>query len=383
MTIAAEVSRTVAECRAAAAEWDALAVATRQPYCAPGWMLSWWDAAAPPGASLKVVFVRDGAELVGVCPLYVQSDRLGVRRYSFLASPISLRTGPVARPEAAEAVARAICAALTALADPPDVVSFDGVPAGSPWPSLFARHLAGRSDAWSHTYKRMPAPTVRIEHEDAERWLASKSKNFREQTRRRRRKLESAGAVFRLVPPDETDATLTQMARLHHARWAERGGSAVLSDAVEAMLRSAARALGPDRFRLWTIDMAGTSISAHLFVAAGGEVSYWLGGFDDRWAAHQPALQVLVAALRDAIERGDERLDLGGGAQPYKYRLADSEEVLEWVTIVPRGRRHLRARASTAPRHVRRAVLGRIPDPVKDRVKAALGRPVSAKANRG
>lgn len=383
MTLTTEVLRDPQRCREVATDWDALAVATRQPFCAPGWMLAWWDAAAPSGAILAVVLVRDDGRLVGVAPTYVQRDRLGVRRYRFLASPVALRTEPLALAGVAEPVARAIAAALAGLPDPPDALFFDGVAAGSPWPALFARHLPGRRSAWLHTHMRMAAPIVRIEHRDGEQWLASKSKNFREQTRRRRRKLEAEGAVFRPSALEEVDADLGDMARLHHARWDERGGSAVLSPPVETMLRSAARLLLPEgRLRLWMIEVDGETISAHLFLAAGGEVSYWLGGFDDRWSAHQPALQVLVVALQDAIERGDERLDLGGGAQPYKYRLADSEEVIRWVTVLPRGSRYVLAQATTAPRHIRRAVLSRIPDDLKNRVKKALGRPSSPPGKR-
>jgi len=81
----------------------------------------------------------------------------------------------------------------------------------------------------------------------------------------------------------------------------------------------------------------GASISAHLFARAGGTCAYWLGGFDDRWAACRPSVQVLVAAIEAAIESGDEWFELGPGAQQYKYRFADSEESVEWLTLRPAG----------------------------------------------
>ena len=68
-------------------------------------------------------------------------------------------------------------------------------------------------------------------------------------------------------------------------------------------------------------------------------MSYWLGGFDPAWARYHPGIQVLVGSVEHAWATGDHRLDLGGGGQGYKYRLADGEETLQWVDLVPGGPR--------------------------------------------
>ena len=138
------------------------------------------------------------------------------------------------------------------------------------------------------------------------------------------------------------------------------------------MLADVARTLPPSRFRLWSTEVAGRTISSHLFLAAGGEVSYWLGGFDEAWAAQQPALQTILAAIGHALEQGDDRLDLGPGAQDYKYRFADGEDVLRTVTVVPRGARYGRVRALLAPDHARRAVASRLPEGWKPALKRLL-----------
>jgi CelD/BcsL family acetyltransferase involved in cellulose biosynthesis len=144
------------------------------------------------------------------------------------------------------------------------------------------------------------------------------------------------------------------------------------------MLRAVADALGPQgRFRVWVLEVDATPISCQVLVAAGGELAYWLGGFDETWAQQQPSLQTLVAAAEHAWAVGDRRLDLGAGGQSYKYRLADGEDTLEWRVLVPRGRRQLPALAGMAPRHGTRAVVERLPQDLKDRVKRSLGRPVS------
>ena len=139
---------------------------------------------------------------------------------------------------------------------------------------------------------------------------------------------------------------LAEFARLHYGRWDPRGGSGALNPGVERMLEDVAgELLDEGRFRLFTIDIDGHTISAQLFVAAGGEVRYWLGGFDPEWANRGPGNQAIFAAIEDAIARGEQRFDLGPGAQEYKRRIADGEDVLESLTLVTRPSRYPLVRA--------------------------------------
>ena len=100
MGLAAELVDDPARLQAVRGAWDALAVELGRPYCAPGWMLAWWDHARPPRALLRTVLVRDGDELVAVAPFY--ADRRFGRpvHYRLLAADISHRVGPLIRDEA-------------------------------------------------------------------------------------------------------------------------------------------------------------------------------------------------------------------------------------------------------------------------------------------
>ncbi len=73
-------------------------------------------------------------------------------------------------------------------------------------------------------------------------------------------------------------------------------------------------------------------------------------------------------------ERGDQRVDLGPGAQDYKYRLADSEDLLEWVTLVPPGRRYVLGRAALSPVQLRYAVTQRLTPEQKEKLRGAVAR---------
>jgi CelD/BcsL family acetyltransferase involved in cellulose biosynthesis len=355
--------------------WDRLAVEARRPYSAPAWGLAWWRHAGPPHAELRVVAVLDGERLAGVAPMYVER-RAGPACYRFLASEISARVEPVAEAARTPEVAAVIAATLARTGPLPQLLRFDGVPADSPWPALLRSAWPGARQPWIHREQSKPAPVVSLDRESFDAWMKSKSSNFRQQMRRGRRQLERQGAVFRAAATEsELDRDLDAFARLHRERWEPRGGSTALRPGVEAMLRAAGSELMPrGRYRLESISLGGEIVGSHLFVEAGGEVSYWLGGFDERWASQHPSMVALVAAVEDGLRSGNARLDLGPGGQGYKYRLADGEDLLEWIALAPISRGYLSARASLAPTQLRREIATRTPPEWKGRLRAAFAR---------
>lgn len=345
-----------------ASGWDDLAVRSGRPYCAPAWMLSWWRNARPKDSSLAVVAVFDGDELTGLAPFSIDVTHRGARRCRVLASGVSTRVEPLALPGTEAAVAPVVVGALVSSAAP-DFVSFEGVPATSPWPELFLRAWpAGRPGPWLQREMTMPAPVLVVGEGSFDEWLAGRGRNFRQRMRRLRRRLEREGATFRVArDPAEVERGLAAFFGLHHARWGGRGGSGVLSRPVEEMVVDAARRLVPaGRLRVWSIDVDGRTISAQVFVAAGGVVSYWLGGFDEAWAREAPGIQGVLAAVEDAWERGDRCVDLGAGGHDYKYLFTDEDEELRWSLLVPRLKSPHR-RLGLVPWYLARATLGNLP----------------------
>src|SRR5436305_866699 len=72
------------------------------------------------------------------------------------------------------------------------------------------------------------SPTLLIAGRSFEEFLASRSKNFREQVRRRDRKLRREHEIeLRLSGADRLEADLDTLFRLHEARWSEGESSAL------------------------------------------------------------------------------------------------------------------------------------------------------------
>ena len=351
--------------------WDRLAVACGRPLATPGWMLSWWRSAAPEGALLRTAVVEDGGELIGIAPFYCEPE--GRRDYRLLAPGLSQRIEPLALPGREEEVAHGIGLALRDAEPRPPLLSLEGIPASSPWPGLLKRRMGGPLGAARFQTAVQDAPVVTLAGMDFDGWLASKSSNFRSQMKRARRKVEKEGGVIRMSDAEHVDADIAALFRLHEGRWEGRGESAILG--LEEMLRGAAAALlDSGRFRLWVIEFEGKAVSAQLFMAAGGEVAYWNGGFDEEWARYKPAMVAIFAALEHAFAQGDDRLDLGGGAQDYKLRFADAVDPLQWGGLIPRGARWPLTRAQLAPEVLRGLALRSLSKERRQKLKRLIRR---------
>jgi CelD/BcsL family acetyltransferase involved in cellulose biosynthesis len=351
--------------------WDALAVACQRPYCAPAWMMAWWRHLGTPQRALRVVAVFDDDELVGLAPFFVDTTPRGATRWRLLTSQTSSRIEPLARPGTEHSVGPIMVEAIAGADPRPDLLTFEGTVSTSPWPEIFRARWPGRLRPLHQVEMTQRAPTVALAGQTFHEWFAGRTKNFRE-IRRRGRRIVEQGGFFRMArTPEEARVAVAAFARLHHARWEARGGSGVLDDRVEAMVADAAAAMAPDqRLRIWTIEVDGDIIAAEIFLAAGGEVSNWLGGFDETWARYGPSLLLLLQSIEQAWELGDVRFDLGTGPQEYKERFSSDADVAEWSLVVPGLARAL-ARPALIPWYAGRQSFGRLSPELKQRIRSA------------
>ncbi|HEX2050105.1 MAG TPA: GNAT family N-acetyltransferase [Actinomycetota bacterium] len=355
-----------------AAGWDALAVAASNPYCSPAWMLAWWRRVAPARCDLRVVVALDGDEVVGVAPLFADRRLRGATRLRILGAGTSARVDLVAGAGREDDVARALAPALARTRPQPHAIVLEGIPATSPWPSLLAARWPGPARVRVEYSKA--SPVMRIDG-SFDAWFAAHSRNFRKKLGLRRRRLAERGARY-VMARDAGGArrALDAFVALHAARWAPHGGSYVMRPGVEEMLRDVAHELVPSgRMRLWTTEVGDDVVSSQVFVAAGEELSWWLGGYDAAWAEMQPSLVTLLAALEHAFDAGDRRLDFGTGDQAFKYRFADGDVTLDWAVVTTSRRHDPLVRLPFLWRRARLAVGRRVPRAVIRRARSFAG----------
>ncbi len=326
-------------------DWDRLASEAGRPFSAPSWCLSWWLHAAPLDVELAVCVVEEKGRVVGLGPFCI-SHRAGVRIVRPLAYDAGVGIEPLCTPGREREVGHRIATALAG-ASGATIVELPGVPVQSPWPGVLAEGMGG---AVLSTSRTMLSPFVHLGGRSFEDWRASRGRHFRKRMAAGKRRLGDAGGVFRLSGPAEVEADLRAFADLHYERWGRRGGSRRLYPSLEQTVMASARHLVPQgRLRVWSLEIGGQIVASEVFLAAGGHVSAWLGGFDGASERLSPSLQLILRALEDGFERGDERLDLGPSDRPdFKARFTESAERLAWVTIRPRGSGRWRGRAVAA-----------------------------------
>lgn len=359
--------------------WDRLAVESSEPYCNPAWMLAWWHHIVKGTAALRCVAVWEEEELVGFAPYFAQLGRAGMAEYRILSAGTVHRLGPLARPGSEQVVARAIALTLAQAKPRPSSFLLEGVDKASPWPASIAAAWPGPLRPRRRVGYELTAPTVSLGGRDFEQWFASRSSNFRQQMRRKGRQLEAKGGRIALAESqEELMVDLRAMARLHHLRWEARGGSGILTPSVERALEEAVpRMFEGQRIRLWKIEVDGEPVCVQLFMAAGGRVAYWGGGFDPAWEDVQPAQLAILEAVRDAFARGESIVDLGGGDQRYKWRFAERDQPVAWIALFPRNRRYPLTRLQLLPKESRqgaRALAKRLPAERQEQLRRLLRR---------
>lgn len=291
--------------------WDALVALAPLP---SPFLRSWWVEHASRGLPLYLLVV-DGHQLLG--GLALAEDRvLGVQRLRFLGA------GPLC-PDHLDLVARAdreaeVVAVLGAWLRRPGgrLLDLEGLVHGSRLRSALPRPAReGRPEVAPYTL--LPSAA-----DDYLARLPSKARNTLKRTRRR---LEAAGARYRVVEPGETDRALRDLRRLHGERWEARSGFLADFRAFAAAVRCGAER-GEAVFH--ELVAGDEVIACEVTFEVAGRASFYQGGrsMAGQWRGAGTVLRAAVIAR--ACELGLTEYDLLRGDEPYKRDWADSSRPL-------------------------------------------------------
>jgi CelD/BcsL family acetyltransferase involved in cellulose biosynthesis len=348
MPVGFDLLETPESCEPWRGEWDELAIAAGQPLLLSAWALAWWRHWCPAAGSLTVVLAREGERAIGVAPFFATPTATRSRDYRLIGTGSLFRLAPIAAAGREQELAEAFAHVVAEASPRASRIRFERIDAASPWPDLVARAWPGGRSAHIDEFARVDAPTLRLAGREFDAWFASRSPNFRQKTRVRRRRAEALDATVHLASTSEQfERGMADLARLYRLRWAGRRGPDSLDPREEAMLRDAGSELASSgQARLYTLQLAGTTVAAHIVAAAGGEVATIAQAFDPSHAEISPGFLIVLAGVEDAFRRGERRIDFGPGGQPYKYRLADANEPLVSRAVIPATHRARWARAA-------------------------------------
>jgi CelD/BcsL family acetyltransferase involved in cellulose biosynthesis len=294
-------------------DWARLAEGAGHPFATWEWNAGWWRWFGA-GRRLYSFVCRDPeGGVAAILPLYVASTRpLRVARflgYGNLQSPVCAAGD---RPLAARAMRQATGSGR----DGCRLVVAERLPADQGWGAL----LGGKLIATGHD------PVVRFDGISWEEFLASRSRNFREQLRRRERRLvEQHGLAFRLADdPERLPADVETLFRLHSSRW---GGetTGVFEGAGEHFHREfATEALRRGWLRLWFAEIEGEAVAVWYGWRFARAEWYYQAGRDPRFDELSVGTVLLAHTVREACRDGMDAYHFMGGSslEHYKRRFA-------------------------------------------------------------
>jgi CelD/BcsL family acetyltransferase involved in cellulose biosynthesis len=328
--------------------WRPLAEAAGNLFSTYEWAQAWVEHLGDDDA-LRLFGVRDGAgRLAALLPLTVA--RMGpVTVARLVGHGPGDRLGPICSAADRPLAARALRLAVERIGA--DVFLGETVPREEGWAGLLGTTSLGGQ----------PSPVLAVHGLTWDAFLAARSRNFREQARRRERALRKKHDVaFRLADEETLEADLDTLFRLHDARW--EGATSTFDAATGDFHRAfSRRALERGWLRLWVLEVDGTPVAAwHGFRYAGDEW-YYQSGRDPEWERRSVGFVLLAHTVREAMDEGVGEYRLLRGGEEYKGRFSTHDPGLETIALsrTALGRTAVAAAdgALRLPPHWRRAAL--------------------------
>jgi CelD/BcsL family acetyltransferase involved in cellulose biosynthesis len=288
--------------------WTGLADRTANVFSTWDWADIWWRHFGT-GKSARLAAVKRGGEVVVLLPMHEQRRR-GVCVLRFLGHGVADELGPVCEAGELDAATQTLAGMLAG----GGVLLAERLSSDRDW----ARELGGT------LIREEASPVIDLAAErDWESYLGARSANFRQQVRRRARKLQSAeGVSFNLTEdPAQLQHDLDVLLTLHAARWGD--ASNAFAGAREAFhLEFAARALERGWLRLWIASAGGAPVAAWYGFRFSGVESFYQSGRDPDWDRSRVGAGLLEHTIREAFADGMREYRLLRGDEEYKRRYA-------------------------------------------------------------
>jgi CelD/BcsL family acetyltransferase involved in cellulose biosynthesis len=297
-------------------EWPALAERGGSVFGTWEWQSLWWEHFGA-GRELRLSTARgsDG-QLQSILPFYLWRAR-PLRIVRAVGHGVGDELGPVGEPAAAREALRAWAAAERF-----DLLVCEQLP-GAGW----AGEVPG-----ARVVARTGSPVLDVAGQTWEEILAGKSRNFREQVRRRERSLERAHEPsYRLVTGGgDLGEALDTLFHLHRLRW---GGGTAFARTQAFQRDFAAAAADRGWLRLWLLELDGRAAAAWIGFRFAGDECYYQAGRDPALESQSLGFVLLAHTIRAAVADGVARYRFLRGDEPYKYRFASADPGLETIAL--------------------------------------------------
>lgn len=294
-----------------ARQWDELVAGMALP---SPFLRSWWLEGTA-GRRPRFVLLHEGGQLAGGVALEVAAGLPGVPLYRVMGA------GPLCPDHldvvCAPSAVGEVTAALREWACRPGHRAFDltGVAEDAALPGILPTPV--------ETTTIDVAPYLEIDR-PIEELLRGRPGGLASQVARQRRRLERAGAQYRVVGDEDAARALDDLRRLHEMRWADRSGFLAGWPSFE---RAALGGIASGDMILHELVVDGQPIAVEAWFHVAGRVSYYQGGrdTDKRWDGSGNVVKLEV------VERAGGRVrevDFLRGDEGYKRQWTDDRRLV-------------------------------------------------------
>jgi CelD/BcsL family acetyltransferase involved in cellulose biosynthesis len=310
---------------AAREEWTALAERAGNVFATWEWAEAWWSVYGRDRPLMVTGCRSEAGELVAILPLYL-SERGPVRMLRFIGHGPADQLGPVCAPEHRRAVAAALQRLLAERRGDWNVMLAERLAPAEGWAGMLGGTVVHREES----------PTLQVGGRSFDEFLASRSKNFREQVRRRARKLaREHEVVFRLADATTLEADLDTLFRLHDARWSESEEETSAFDEQRRAFHGAfaRHALERGWLRLWVLEAGGQAVATWYGFRFAHIDWYYQSGRDPEWERQSVGFVLMAHTIAGAFDDGMLEYRLLRGGEGYKDRFASDDPGIETIAL--------------------------------------------------
>ncbi|BBU61295.1 hypothetical protein MSC49_12300 [Methylosinus sp. C49] len=139
-------------------------------------------------------------------------------------------------------------------------------------------------------------------------WTRMSSRKALSEMRRRRRRLEEAGELKRVVysTPAEIPRATEDFLALEASGWKAERGALLGHPSLATFVRSATRLLAREgKIRIHSLELAGKPIAMGVVIESGARSYFWKIAYDESLRAQAPGVQLVYAITEMQSERAD------------------------------------------------------------------------------
>ncbi|MCY7377674.1 MAG: GNAT family N-acetyltransferase [Pyrinomonadaceae bacterium] len=160
-----------------------------------------------------------------------------------------------------------------------------------------------------------------------EEFSKSLKRHFRQELKRRLRRLKELGSVEFVVRREYSPDSMRRYFDLEAQSWKGRGGTAAVCDArAEKLHDDFARAVAArNALFIYELRLDGKTIAMSINIKYDRQTIFWKTSFDENYSRYSPGNLLIQEFLADCIRNGSTELDMLSPATDYKKVWASGE----------------------------------------------------------